>query len=339
MSMLKTVWLVILLMSCLVRAQTYRQANLGTLGGHWSFPAAINDLGHVAGTARAASGSSYPFLWNHTSGMQAFDLIDTGGANGIDGDDQVVGEDTSSQHAFLWTQSTGMQDLGTLGGCCSDAFAISERSQVVGWSETANGTGEAFSWTQSAGMRPLSNGNGRFNLTLAYAVNKNGFIAGAGDVVSSALTQHALMWAPSGGVTDLGSLGGIDSVALGINAANLIVGWSLTATGATHPFLWSRTTGMQDLGVLSGFSACLATGINNRGVVVGTCYPNSATGMPHAFVWTSGSGMRDLNSLVVGDNNGTLGEATAINMRGQIVVWAAFNAYFKPSRAVLLTPQ
>jgi len=341
MSVMKTAWLFVLLLSCLAGAQTYRAANLGTLGGHWSFPAAINNLGHVAGTARLATGASHPFLWNHMTGMQDLDSIlsDTSGAYGINGNDQVVGGDSSSQHAFLWTQSAGKQDLGTLGGCCSDAFAISDESQVVGWSETANGTGEAFSWTQVAGMQSLSNGNGRFNLTQAYAVNRSGFIVGAGDVVSSALTQHALMWAPSGGVTDLGSLGGNDSVALGINASNLVVGWSLTATGATHPFLWSRTSGMRDLGVLSGFFACVATGINNREQVVGTCYPNSATGMPHAFVWTSGSGMRDLNSLAIGNNNGTLGEATAINLRGQIVVWAASNAYFKPSRAVLLTPQ
>ena len=340
MSILKSAVLVIL-SSCMAGAQTYRVANLGTLGGHWSSPAAVNNLGHVAGTARLASGTGHPFLWNNVSGMQDLDPVasDTSGAYGINNSDQVVGGDTNSQHAFLWTQSAGMQDIGTLGGCCSDAFAINDRSMIVGWSETTSGVGEAFSWTQFGGMQALLTGNGRFSNTQAYALNNAGVIVGAGDVVSSALTQHALMWTTNGGVTDLGSLGGMDSVALGVNASNQVVGWSLTAGGATHPFLWSRTAGMQDLGIMGGFYACVATGINNQGVVVGTCFANNVTQMPHAFVWTSSGGMRDLNNHVIKNNNGTLGEAVAINAHGQIVVWAASSAYFKPSRAVLLTPQ
>lgn len=333
--------LIILSLSSLAGAQTYRVANLGTLGGHWSFPASVNDKGRVAGTARLASGVSHPFLWTQTSGMQDLDTVitDTRGASGINSVDQVVGADSNTQHAFLWSQSTGIQDLGTLGGCCSGAFAISNQSVVVGWSEAASGAGNAFSWTQAAGMQPLSTGKGRFSNTSAYAVNNQGFVVGGGNVVSSAFAQHALLWAPTGGVIDLGSLGGIDSIALDINRSNQVVGWSLTRSGATHPFLWARTTGMQDLGILSGFFSCSATGINNQGQVVGTCFSLVATDMPHAFLWTSRGGIQDLNNLVTGNVNGILGEALAINARGQITVWAASNAHFTPSRALLLTPQ
>jgi probable HAF family extracellular repeat protein len=266
-------------------------------------------------------------------------ITDTRGASGINAADQVVGADTNAQHAFLWSQNTGMQDLGTLGGCCSGAFAINDRSVVVGWSEAATGAGEAFSWTQAAGMLPLSTGKGKFSNTIAYAVNNQGFIVGGGNVVSSALTQHALLWTPSGGMMDLGSLGGTNSMALGINRSNQVVGWSLTSSGETHPFLWTRTTGVQDLGILSGFFSCSATAINNLGQVVGTCFPLIPTDMPHAFLWTPSGGMQDLNTLMTGNVNGILGEALAINSRGQITVWAASDAHFSPSRALLLTPQ
>jgi probable HAF family extracellular repeat protein len=333
--------LVILSTSSLTNAQTYQIVNLGTLGGHWSFPASLNDKGHVAGTSRLPSGASHSFFWSRTSGMQDLDPVigDIRGASGINAADEVVGADSNAEHAFLWSPTTALQDLGTLGGCCSAAFAISDRSQVVGSSAAATGAEEAFSWTQAAGMQPLSTGRGKFSSTIAYAVNTEGFIVGAGNVVSYAFKQHALLWTPDGGVIDLGTLGGLDSTAQGINGSNQVVGWSLTTSGETHPFLWTSTTGMQDLGILAGFFSCSATAINRRGQVVGTCFPFVPTEVPHAFLWTTMMGMQDLNNLVCGNVNGTLGEALAINSRGQITVWAASNAHFTPSRALLLTPQ
>ena len=328
-------------LSLLAGAQTYRVANLGNLGGNWSLPASLNDKGHVAGTARLASGVSHPFLWSQAGGMRDLDTIitDTRGASGINSADQVVGADTNSLHAYLWSQDTGIQDLGTLGGCCSGASAINDGPMIVGWSQTASGDEEAFSWRQIGGMQPLSTGKGRFTNISAYAVNNQGFIVGAGDVVSTALTQHALLWTPDGGVIDLGTLGGIDSIALAINRSNQVAGWSLTGSGETHPFLWTRATGMRDLGLLTGFFSCSASGINNQGQVVGTCFPPVPPDMPHAFLWTSAGGMQDLNTLILGKVNAVLGEALAINSRGQITVWAASNAYFNPSWALLLTPQ
>ena len=61
---------------------------------------------------------------------------------------------------FRWTSSTGMVDLGTLGGQWGEAWATSnDGSVIVGWSDRDPGeTSEwaAFRWTPSGGMEDLN---------------------------------------------------------------------------------------------------------------------------------------------------------------------------------------
>lgn len=330
--------LAVLSLPCAGAAQTYRAADLGTLGGHWTYPAALNNYGHVAGAAKTASGVVQPFLWNNLSGMLDLNAVATDGssATALNDSDEVVGGDSATGHAFLWTAGGGMQDLGTLGGCCSTALGINDVGWVVGVS--INGVEQAFFWSVGGGMSALSTANGRYTNTVASAINSLGYVVGTGVVAKTGFDSHALLWTVNGSVADMGTLGGIFAAATGINRTNQVVGYSLTATGDTHPFLWTKAAGMVDLGVLSGYGSCAANGINDNGVVVGVCYALEAGQMPHAFLWTQAGGMQDLNGLVSGLPV-TLGNALAINERGQISVWAAGQPSFQPSRGYLLTPQ
>lgn len=65
-----------------------------------------------------------------------------------------------NQHAFRWTQATGMQDLGTLpGGVYSYAVAVSADGTIVAGGSSGTGGGNfgfAFRWTQATGWQKLS---------------------------------------------------------------------------------------------------------------------------------------------------------------------------------------
>jgi probable HAF family extracellular repeat protein len=143
---------------------------------------------------------------------------------------------------------------------------------------------------------------------------------GLGFVSPVSAQEHAFIVDSIGKrVTDLGSLGGGDSFARGINDAGQVVGWSTTATGAQHAFITGPNgVGMTDLGTLGGGYSS-ASDINDVGQVVGSS--GTAAGTQHAFITgPNGIGMTDLNSLVSVPVGADRTEAAGINNHGQVVV-------------------
>lgn len=91
--------------------------------------------------------------------------------------------------------------------------------------------------------------------------------------------------------TDLGTLGGTNSYAYGINDVGQVVGYSYASSytsrnASGHAFLWDGGS-MTDLGIHDGTVFSAAYGINNDGLVVG--YTGS-TAAPNAAVWWGSSG-------------------------------------------------
>lgn len=110
---------------------------------------------------------------------------------------------------------------------------------------------------------------------------------------------------------DLGTLGGNNSSAIGINNHGVVVGGAETSNGGRDPYLW-RNGHMINLGGLPGsghFGTALA--VNNRDEVVGAAnFHNEGL---HAFLWRNGH-MTDLGTL-----GGRESSASSINDRGDIV--------------------
>jgi probable HAF family extracellular repeat protein len=137
-------------------------------------------------------------------------------------------------------------------------------------------------------------------------------------------------WCPntSYNVTDLGTLGGTNSYAAGINASGQVVGIADTGSHA-EAFLWTPTTkngttgGMIDLGTLGGTSSTLkssaANAINASGQVVGEAI--TASGAFHAFLWTptTANGTKTSSMIDLGTLGGTTSIAWGINLSGQVV--------------------
>ncbi len=243
------------LLSSLAAAQTFNVTDLGSLdpGGTFdiSFGNALNNLGQVAG-------SSY------TSGGE--------------------------QHAFFWTPTSGLTDLGTFGGQNSQAWGLNDSSQVVGQADLANGLTRAFVWTQAQGKQDL--GSLSQASSYAYAINKAGQVVGGAFVSSN--TVHAFVWTETGGMQDLGTLGGSSSVATAINDLGEVVGYSgLPGGGETHAFLWTPQRGMQDLGDVRSYDGSYATGINNNSLIAGYSGAVQAFQYTWGILWNNGrSGQR-----------------------------------------------
>jgi probable HAF family extracellular repeat protein len=118
-----------------------------TLGGEWSYAAAINSSGQVAGIATIDSADfinptrhaiMYQDRVMHDLGSlggvvsEAYDINDAGQAVGMS---QTSPDDRySPSHAFLY-EGGAMIDLGFLGGANARANGINNAGLVVGWSE------------------------------------------------------------------------------------------------------------------------------------------------------------------------------------------------------------
>ncbi|HKE95349.1 MAG TPA: hypothetical protein VKB34_13640 [Povalibacter sp.] len=114
-------------------------------------------------------------------------------------------------------------------------------------------------------------------------------------------------------VTDLGTLGGDEALALDINDKSEIVGWSRLGLGIPHGFLYRNST-MTDITTGAGFLAAYPHGINNNTQIVGQYQvprPEGSGTYPKAFYWSNGE-------FHVIDPFERASKATSINNFGQI---------------------
>jgi len=202
-----------------------------------------------------------------------------------------------------------IRSLGTLGGSYSLAYAINERGQVAGTSQTAAGKQHVFLWANGR-MTDLGryDGDGLF-------LNERGQVAwnepGRGNPDGVHTERRAFVW-KDGVTTKLGQFR-----VVGMNDRGQIVGGILAANGEDHAALWENGR-VRDLGTLPGGKSSYGASINGKGQVVGSSDTGGKDedGNPilHAFLWRDGK-MRDLGVLP-GFARGCW--ANLVNERGQV---------------------
>ena len=264
----------------------------------------VNNNNFVVGGSFVFRTDSIPnaFIANSTLDLTDIGTVDMYSyAWDINDRGQVTGEaDTpasTNTHAFLWTRTDGLNDIGTLGGTQSAGRSINENGQIAGESKIRNDSAtHAFRYTQGVGMVDLGTLGGKYSS--AYGINDSGQVVGESST-------------------------GFD------NTTKFIFRDLTTSFLGTHAFLWTEGVGMIDLGHLGG-GYSIATAINNNGVVVG--YSKLMDGTEQPFRWTRGGGIINLNNLLPRGSGWVLNRAYDINDKGQITGGGVHNGKYRAFR-------
>ena len=274
--------------------------DLGTLGGTSGQATQINNRGQITGFAYNAIPDAFTpngtqiraFLWENG---RMKDLGTVGGpdvlATFINERGQVAGLSLTSsianpstgiptQDPFLWSEDTGIINLGSLGGVAGGPSALNNRGQVVGQSSDAADPAACFTGNDPDNCLPFLWDDGKLTNLNTHTIGGNPLTANA------------------------------------INDAGEIVGTALFPNQtAPHAYLWKDGVA-KDLGTVNDDCFSEAFAINSRGQVVGQSF-SCVTQLGRTFLWDDGT-MIDLNMFVPPGSGLQLVEAVAINDRGEI---------------------
>jgi len=249
---------------------------LGDLGGGLSVAYDINNKGQIVGHSVNKSGFTRGFIWENNKIKElgtlpegqvskAFALNDSGTVVGeaitvinYSGTHPNTGEEVEDSKIPVWravrySPSFGIRDMGTLGGFNSSARDINEAGFVAGWAEDDNVLSEggysrkAFLCTPGLGTVNPPKGNW-------VRIDEPEMIV-------------------------LGTLGGLNSEAYGLNNLRQVVGKSETGEEdesqgkVEHAFIYTQDKGMEDLNIMINplleWELKLAQNINDQSEIIG----------------------------------------------------------------------
>ncbi len=332
-------------------AAGYQLTEIGVLPGCASSSAtSLNDAGQVVGhcvdPARPSDSANRAFVF-HNGSMSEIQLPSGqmgSVANAINNQGVIVGAYTSppnpSRACFLEPSFISLP----MGGYTDSATGINESGIIAG---TTGLGGANPSLTFARAVRTFKNGGFAllntpiwWNNSEAWAINASNWVAmrvylitWEGEEITGPqyfdhrqgraflLANGDLMdLGAQEDLIDLGTLGGDDSSARGLNDLGEVCGWSNRADGSYEAFIYRNST-LSGLGVPEDATDSFAFGINEKSEVVG--FIKSASGNERAVLFKQGE-ITDLNTLVplagAGERGFTeLNRAVAINESGQIV--------------------
>ena len=222
----------------------------------------VNAAGDLIGVAANADGSkrqAFTFIHGKTvllPGQQSKASM-ANDQGEIAGESSIAGKTASSP--VIW-RKRAMVDLGA---CCGGtAFALNSKGQVVGQSYDADGRYHAFLWDAVNGMKTIPMAE---EYSSAVAIND------AGHAVIQAFPHNYFY--EDGKLTPLELSPRYPSQPRALNNCDVIVGSFGKHSDDSKAFIWEKVHGFIDLNervlVRSGWKLEVASGINNRGEIVG----------------------------------------------------------------------
>ena len=287
----------------------------------------LTSIAFTLATISSALGQAHAYLWDPTTGIRDLGTLgDDSIAYAVNDSGIVVGSYIPNDgriyyHGFIWTEATGMVDIGVPGGGDSNTaevfcFAINNAGNVVGSARQVDGRQVAFFWSPTDGFTVLGDiSTNSDNGNSAYAINDLDQVTGNLVVNKRGIIYHAFLWSPGmAHPRDLGVVEGAQySLGNGINNLTRIAGGSLAAGDVWEPMSWTKKKGMR-IGLVPGTVYALAEAINDAGQIVGL----DQTGASDLGFYTApGMGLKFLKGL---GGNATVPHA--INQNGVIVGYA-----------------
>ena len=251
---------------------------------------ALNDAGMAAGSmdgqaAESPAGSAGVALLGLPAGYSYAAAINNSGD--IAG---TYTDSRGYQQAFFWSAAAGVVPIGTLGGPMSIAMDINAAGQVVGQTLDASGALSAFLWSPGGGISKIGDAASQNAVAIddgglvAYAQNPYPYrsqfgaignqsspwilnFGGAGSVISAINNQgwivgqtggQGFLWTPDGSF-NFGSA----FLPAAINDSGEVLG-----SYQGQPAVWTRSGGFQLLD-LEGYTGVAAVAINDEGQIVG----------------------------------------------------------------------
>lgn len=195
-------------------------------------------------------------------------------------------------------------DLGALNGQ-SEALAINNQGVAVGWSFNTSGSRQAVRFDNGR-VVPLFTPSGMNSA--AFSIADNGTIVGRLGTRAARLTEFV--------ATDLGTLGGNESVAYGINELGNVALQSQLRDANWHAAALQQNYGgvQVDLRTLGGLWSA-ARDVNN--MRFGAGWSHTRSGPTHATLISPNGGLLDLGTL-----GGPQSEGYGLNDAGQVCGWA-----------------
>jgi probable HAF family extracellular repeat protein len=264
--------------------------DLGALPGMtWAAAEDINNSGQVVGYSSNADGSVYhAFIWTAAGGMQRLggslggccDLARSINDLGVVGGEARLPGD-SITHAVVWENGV-IRDVHSLAGGNTFPWDLTNSGLMVGQWNTSDA---GFAWSSAGGMQVLAGLDGPGDIPIG--ANDNGQIVGWYNRLQTGGPLKAFLW-ENGAIRDLGTLGGLSSVAFAIDNSGKVVGRSDVSTtkqrgSVFHAFVWTAAEGMRDLGSITSRQWAQAMALNVTGLVVGETWLQR--GFERATLW------------------------------------------------------